>query len=89
MFLNQLELIKDLFQLLYFLINNKKSQLEPSQEILFLGLAILITAMQVSLWLKQLHSKAEVSVQKLVAFAGMTTVVKQAIQVAPLFHHHL
>ena len=31
--INQLELVRDLFQMLGLLINNKKSQLEPSQEI--------------------------------------------------------
>lgn len=45
MLLSQLELIKDLFQTLGLLINNKKSQLEPSQEIVFLGLTISTTAM--------------------------------------------
>ena len=47
--LSQLELIKDLFQTLGLLINNKKSQLEPSQEIVFLGLTISTITMQVSL----------------------------------------
>ena len=99
MLLNQLELIKDLFQTLGLLINNKKFQLEPSQEIVFLGLMILTTAMQVSLpkekvtWIQQearlMPSKTEVSVQKLAAFVGMTTAPKQAVRVAPLFHCHL
>jgi len=35
---------------------------------------------------RQLHSKTEVSVQKLAMFMGMMTATKQ---VAPLFHHHL
>ena len=97
--LSQLELIKDLFQTLGLLINNKKSQLEPSQEIVFLGLTILTTAMQVSLpkekvtWIQQeaglMHSKMEVSVQKLTAFVGMTTAAKQGVRVTPLFHCHL
>ena len=97
--LSQLELIKDLFQTLGLLINNKKSQLEPSQEIVFLGLTISTIAMQVSLpkekvtriqqEARQMLSKTEVSVQKLAAFVGMTTAAKQAVRVAPLFHRHL
>ena len=97
--LSQLELIKDLFQTLGLLINNKKSQLESLQEIVFLGLTISTIAMQVSLpkekvtriqqEARQMLSKTEVSVQKLAAFVGMTTAVKQAVRVAPLFHRHL
>jgi len=96
---NQLEFIRDLFQELGLLINNKKSQLVPSQEIVFLGLEISTVTMQVSLpkekvvrirqEAKQLHIKPEVSVQKLASFVGMTTAAKPAIQVAPLFHRHL
>ena len=81
------------------IINNKKSQLEPSQELVFLGLTISTVSMQVFLpkekvtWIqqeaKQLHSKLEVSVQKLATFVGMTTAATQAIRVAPLFHRHL
>jgi len=97
--INQLEFIRDLFQVLGLLINSKKSQLEPSQEIVFLGLAISTITMQVSLpkekvvriqqEAKQLHAKPEVSIQKLATFVGMTTAAKQAIRVAPLFHRHL
>ena len=97
--INQLEFIRDLFQMLGLLINNKKSQLEPSQEIVFLGLAISTISMKVSLSkekvtkiqreAKHLHSKSEVSIQNLATFVGMTTVAKQAIRVAPLFHRHL
>ena len=47
--INQLIFVRDLFQVLGLLINEKKSQLEPSQEIVFLGLAISTTTMQVSL----------------------------------------
>lgn len=36
-----------------------------------------------------MHSKAEVSVQKLAAFVGMKTAAKQAVRVAPLFYRHL
>jgi len=78
---------------------SKKSQLEPTQEITFLGLVISTITMQVSLpkekvvWIqqetRQLHSKMEVSVQKLAMFVGMMTATKQAIRVAPLFHCHL
>ena len=85
--LSQLELIKDLFQTLGLHINNKKSQLEPSQEIVFLGLTISTIAMQVSLPKEKvtriqqearlIHSKAEVSVQKIAAFVGMTTAAKK------------
>ena len=39
----------DLFQMLGLLINSKKCQLEPSQEIVFLGLVISTITMQVSL----------------------------------------
>ena len=68
------------------LINTKKSQLEPTQEIVFLGLTISTISMQV--WLpkekviriqqesKQLHYKTETSVKKLAAFVGMTTTAK-------------
>ena len=81
------------------LINEKKSQLDPSQEIVFLGLAISTTTMQVSLpkekeariqqEAKQLQAMSEVSVQKLAILVGRTTAAKQAIRVAPLFHRHL
>ena len=92
--------VKDLFQMLGLIINNKKSQLEPSQELVFLGLAIsTVSIMQVYLpkekvaqiqqEAKQLHSKLEVSVQKLATFVGMTTAATQAIRAAPLFHWHL
>ena len=72
---SQLVLIKDLFQALGLIINEKKSQLEPSQQIIYLGLAISTTAMQVSLPKEKLariqqearllQTKTTVSVQKL------------------------
>ena len=72
---------------------------DPSQEIVFLGLAISTTTMQVSLpkekvariqqEAKQLQAMSEVSVQKLAMLVGRTTAAKQAIRVAPLFHRHL
>ena len=97
--INQLRFVRDLFQVLGLLINEKKSQLDPSQEIKFLGLAISTTTMQVSLpkekvariqqEAKQLQAMSEVSVQKLAMLVGRTTAAKQAIRVAPLFYHHL
>ena len=97
--INQLRFVRDLFQVLGLLINEKKSQLDPSQETVFLGLAISTTTMQVSLlkekvaWIqqeaKQLQAMSEVSVQKLAMLVGRTTAAKQAIRVAPLFHRHL
>ena len=96
---NQLRFVRDLFQVLGLLINEKKSQLDPSQEIVFLGLAISTTTMQVSLpkekvaqiqqEAKQLQAMSEVSVQKLAMLVGRTTAAKQAIRVAPLFRRHL
>ena len=97
--LNQMEFVRDLFQTLGLIINDKKSQMEPVQEIVFLGLTVSTLAMQVSLpkekmarvqqEARQLHSKVETSVQKVAAFVGMTTAAKQAIRMAPLFHRHL
>ena len=97
--INQLRFVRDLFQVLGLLINEKKSQLDLSQEIVFLGLAISTTTMQVSLprekvariqqEAKQLQAMSEVSVQKLAMLVGRTTAAKQAIRVAPLFHRHL
>ena len=97
--INQLRFVRDLFQVLGLLINEKKSQLDPSQEIVLLGLAISTTTMQVSLpkekvariqqEAKQLQAMSEVLVQKLAMLVGRTTAAKQAIRVAPLFHRHL
>ena len=47
--INQLKYIRDLFQVLELLIINKKFQREPAQEIVFLGLTISTTTMQVLL----------------------------------------
>jgi len=44
-----MEFIRDLFQGLDLLINNKKYEFEPTQEIVFLGLAISTITMQVLL----------------------------------------
>ena len=97
--LNQMVFVRDLFQTLDLIINDKKSKMETVQEIVFLGLAVSTLAMQVSLpkekmacvqqGAKQLHSKIETSVQKVTAFVGMTTATKQVIRMAPLFHWHL
>ena len=97
--INQLKFVRDLFQVLGLLINKMESQLEPSQEIVFLGLAISTITKQVSLpkdkvariqqEAKQLQAMSEVSVQKLAILVGRITAAKQAIRVAPLFHRHL
>ena len=60
----------------------QETQMEPVQEIVFLGLTVSTVAMQVSLpkekmahvqqEARQLHSKVETSVQKVAAFVGMT-----------------
>ena len=91
--------MKDLFQCLGLTINLKKSQLEPTQEIVFLGLHLPTLSMQVSLPTEKINkikqeargllSKIEVSVQRLAAFVGMTVATKQAIRMSPLYHWHL
>ena len=97
--INHLRFVRDLFQVLGLLIDEKKSQLDPSQEIVLLGLAISATKMQVSLpkekaariqqEAKQLQAMSKESVQKLAMLVGRITAAKQAIRVAPLFHRHL
>ena len=97
--LSQLSLTKDLFQCLGLTINLKKSQLEPTQEIVFLGLHLSTLSMQVSLPTEKINkikqeargllSKTEASVQRLAAFVGMTVAAKQAIRMSPLYHRHL
>ena len=47
--IKQLEFIKDIFSDVCLIINDKKSQLELSQELVFLGLAISTVTIQVSL----------------------------------------
>ena len=95
----QVALIKDLFQSLGLLINEKKSQLIPTQEIVFLGLGVSTSQMEVSLpkeklsqiqkEAKLLLSKTATTVQQVATFMGMTTAAKQAISIGPLFHRHL
>ena len=73
--LSQLNLIKDLFQCLGLTINLKKSQLQPTQEIVFLGLHLSTLSMQVPLptekinkirqEAKALIARTETSVQSL------------------------
>ena len=97
--LSQLSLTKDLFQCLGLTINLKKSQLEPTQEIVFLGLHLSTLSMQVSLPTEKINkikqeargllSKTEASVQRLAAFVGMTVAAKQAIRMSLLYHRHL
>ena len=92
-------LIKDLFQSLGLLINEKKLQLIPTQEIVFLGLGVSTSQMEVSLpkeklsriqkEAKLLFSKTATTVQQVATFVGMTTAAKQAISIGPLFHRHL
>ena len=77
-------------------INLKKSQLEPTQDIVFLGLHISTLTMQISLPIEKLNkikqeakallSKSETSVQRLAAFVSMTVAAKQAIWMSPLYH---
>ena len=51
----QLSLIQNLFQSLGLTINLKKSQLEPTQDIVFLGLQISTLTMQISLPIEKLN----------------------------------
>lgn len=95
----QLSLIRELFQALGLVINEEKSQFQPTQEIVFLGFRISTKTMTISLptdkirdivqEAKRLLEKKAVSVRDLAAFVGKTTAAKQAIRVAPLFHRHL
>jgi len=95
----QVTFIKDLFQALGLLINEKKSQLSPTQAIVFLGLELSTVQMEVSLPKEKLSriqkearllsSKVTTTVQQIASFVGMTSAAKQAISVAPLFHQHL
>ena len=92
----QISLIQELFQALGLIINESKSQLIPTQEIVFLGFQLSSAKMTISLpqekmrKIKQeavhLLQKPLVSIQELATFVGKTTAARQAISVAPLFH---
>ncbi|XP_065894060.1 uncharacterized protein [Dysidea avara] len=96
---HQLTLVQELFQSLGLTINYKKSQLIPTQELVFLGLLISTVNMTISLpkeklskiqhEAKSLLLRSEVTVQRLAAFVGMTTAEKQAIRMSPLYHRQL
>ena len=95
----QISLIQELFQALGLIINESKSQLIPTQEIVFLGFQLSSAKMTISLpqekmrKIKQeavhLLQKPLVSIQELATFVGKTTAARQAISVAPLFHRQL
>ena len=97
--MTQINLIQELFQALGLVINKNKSHMVPTQEIVFLGFHLSSIAMTISLpqekikKIKQeaacLLKKPLVSIQHLATFVGMTTAARQAIPVAPLFHHQL
>ena len=92
-------LIKDLFGVLGLTINEKKSQLEPSQEIVFMGYQLSTVTMTISLPVEkmqkiqqealQLLKETIVSIWKIAAFIGMTNAARQAVTIALLFHRHL
>ena len=94
----QISLIQ-LFQALGLIINESKSHLIPTQEIVFLGFQLSSAKMTISLpqekmrKIKQeavhLLQKPLVSIQELATFVGKTTAARQAISVAPLFHRQL
>ena len=95
----QINLIRDLFQILGLIINETKSQMTPTQEVVFLGFHLFISKMTISLpqekmkRIKQdavhLLQKPLVSIQEMATFVGKTTAASQAIRVAPLFHRQL
>ena len=95
----QLSLIRKLFQALGLVINEEKSQFQPTPEIVFLGFRILTKTMTISLpadktrkmvqEAKKLLRKKALCVKDLAAFVGKTTAPRQPIRVAPLFHCHL
>ena len=92
-------LMKDLFGVLGLTINEKKSQLEPSQEIAFLGYQLSTVTMTISLPMekmrkiqqeaRQLLKETTVSIRRIATFIGMTNAARQAITIAPLFYRHL
>lgn len=96
--LKQVNLIWDPHASLGLTINKKTSQLSPVQEIIFLHHQIVTVQMKVSLpqdktqkichEASQLDKKLITSTWELAAFIRMTNVAKQAIPIAPLFHHH-
>ena len=86
---SKLSLLRELFQALGLVINEEKSQFQPTQEIVFLGFQISTSTMTVSLPAKKMRKivqearkllgKTIVSVRELVAFVGKTTAARQAI----------
>ena len=92
----QLGLLQELFQALGLVINKEKSQLTPTQEIIFLRFQISTKLMSISLPAEKIRKIAQdpnkplgrnaVSERELAAFVRKTTAARQAIQVAPLFH---
>ena len=88
----QINLIQELFQALGLVINENKSHMVPTQEIVFLGFHLSLIAMTISLpqekikKIKQeaacLLKKPLVSIQHLATFVGMTAAARQAIPVA-------
>ena len=89
-------LMQDLFSVLGLTINSKKSQLPPVQELRFLGHQVSIAQMRIFLPQEKicceathLAEKSLVTIEELAAFVGMTNAAKQAIPIAPLFHHHI
>ena len=92
-------LIRDLFSSLGLINNEKKSQLVPSQEVVFLGYLISTVTMNISLPSEKMRKiqqeathllkAASVSIQQIAAFIGMTNAAKQAIPMAPMYHRQL
>ena len=88
-----------LIQELGLTINCKKSQIIPTQEIVFLGLMISTISMTASLpkekltklkqEVKSLLLKSKVTLQRLATFVGMITVSKQTIRMSPLYHRQV
>ena len=93
----QINLIRDLFQILGLIINETKSQMTPTQEIVFLGFSSFISKndhfspkmKRIKQDALHLLQKPLVSIQEMATFVGKTTAARQAIRVAPLFHHQL
>ena len=92
-------LIRDLFGSLELIINERKSQLESSQEVVFLGYYISTATMNISLLSEKMRKiqqeathllkEVSLSIWQIAAFIGMTNVARQAIPMAPMYHHQL
>ena len=92
-------LIRDLFSSLGLIINEKKSQLVPSQEVVFLGYLISTVTINISLPSEKMRKiqqeatdllkAASVSIWQIAAFIGMTNAAKQAIPMASMYHRQL